>query len=102
MLSKLVEMERALALHNYDESMVFDPTSKEGEQAVRSLRFCVRMMAILILGAIVSAVVEVWPAFFSVLPFYLACLIYRKAINRKMSKGYPYMEPKDLTGVISK
>ena len=70
----------------------FQPGSSEGQSALMSIRWCIRLM---ILSSILFVVAYLSPYPLASIPLWLffVAALWKNAHEDKMSTGYPYLEP---------
>ena len=75
-----------------NESCGFNPNSSEGQSALISIRWCIRLM---ILSSILFIAAYISPYSLAAFPLWLffVAALWKNAHEDKMSTGYPYLEP---------
>jgi hypothetical protein len=70
----------------------FNPGSSEGQSALMSIRWCIRLM---IFSSILFVVAYLSPYPLASIPLWLffVAALWKNAHEEKMSSGYPYLEP---------
>ena len=70
----------------------FNPGSSEGQSALMSIRWCIRLM---IISSILFVVAYISPYPLTAFPLWLifVAALWKNAHEEKMSSGYPYLEP---------
>ena len=70
----------------------FQPGTSEGQSALMSIRWCIRLM---ILSSILFVVAYLSPYALASIPLWLffVAALWKNAHEDKMSTGYPYLEP---------
>ena len=70
----------------------FQPGTSEGQSALMSIRWCIRLM---ILSSILFVVAYLSPYPLASIPLWLffVAALWKNAHEEKMSSGYPYLEP---------
>ena len=70
----------------------FNPGSSEGQSALMSIRWCIRLM---IISSILFVAAYISPYPLAAFPLWLifVAALWKNAHEEKMSSGYPYLEP---------
>ncbi len=93
---KLKAVEDNWVYRNYDEDSLFDPKSREGRRGINSIRTSIRVMIAMTLLALLSVLVfQSETLTFLAIFVLINAAISKGFVERKMHKGYPYLEPSD-------